>query len=531
MYLHSYIDEDKAVKNNPLNVIFRIGVICVIVVYLPLFTSYFTAIGATAIEKFDSIFITGETFDTKVPHTGDAETDKLIEEQYAAYVGMPSKLFMDGISNGKYPLYKMIDINETEWGLDHWFDGVPILGGVFNVTSSILGQDGDYVYLADTTMILFLFVEAACAAYLYFMIGIQISQRIFSIGMKILISFVPISGLVNPEDQSFGIWLKLMAGDLITNFCQFMMMKFVLMIASSSPVIAMGPSVQPFLFLGGMLCVLVGPGAIAQIIGGDGMGVNNTLQAMQSVRSMAHMGRTALSYATGGIAFAGAAGVYGLGRTVGGESLSGGNEHFSYGRGMPQGNGNGGIPGMNSNIPPKAFQEPPTEKQYSAALSRGIDISGMSKGEASLALESAGLDKSYWSGRDSFGNFNGGANGTISDKGMNNYSAENAGTDETPRMTREGSYARRFADRADKNAKENNRPGLRNVAATGAASLYQASANRLFGQRTVMRRGQYIQRNTRPQSMANFVHSMRNTPKQNETKQEGDEVNDVLFPE
>ena len=525
LFLHGFIDEEKAVKNNPVSVIFRIGIICVVMVFMPMITQYFTAIGSNAIEKFDTIFFTGETFDTKIPKTGDAEIDKEIEEQYAAYAGMPSKIFMDGISDGKYPLYNMININETEGGMDHWFDGVPILGGVFNVTSAVFGQDGDYVYLPDTTMIIFLLIESLCAAYLFFMIGIQIVQRIFSIGMKVLISFYPISGLVNPDDQSFGIWSRLMAGDLITNFCQYMMLKFVLMVASSSSVISMGGTVQPFLFLGGMLCVLIGPGAIAQIIGGDGMGVNNTLQAMQSMRSMTHMGKTALSYAAGGMAMAGAAGVYGVGRSLGGKSLSGGDA--SAPNVVRGGHGGATIPGNPSAQGQQgqgsSFYDEPTEKQEKAAKKQNIDISGMNRGEASLALEKSGMDKSYWHGADgnqNFGNFDGGANGTIADGAAGNYNQEN-GAQQDLRMTRENSFARRFADKAKGEAEDKGRPGMRNVAVSAGQSLYQASANRLFGQRTVMRRGQYIQRNTRPQSMANFAHSMRNAAKPSKTNPEG----------
>ena len=76
-------------------------------------------------------------------------------------------------------------------------------------------------------------------------------------------------------------------------------------------------------------------------------------------------------------------------------------------------------------------------------------------------------------------------------------------------------------------AEEKGRPGIRNVATCGAQSLYQASANRLFGQRTVMRRGQYIQRNTRPQSMANFVHSMRDVTKPNINNTQTDKFNSL----
>ncbi len=540
-YLHCYIDEDKAIKSNPVSIFFRIGIICITIAFIPIITPYFTAIGSHSIEKFDTIFVTGNTFDTKVPTTGDPKVDEEIKKQYQAYAGMPSKLFMDGISNGKYPLYNMININETEFGLDHWFDGVPVLGGVFNVTSAIFGQDGDYVYLPDTVLLIFLLIESLCAAYLFFMIGIQIVQRIFSIGMKILISPIPISGLVNPEDQSFGIWAKLLAGDMITNFFQFMMMKFVLMVSSSTSVIAMGPTIQPILFLGGMLCVLVGPGAIAQIIGGDGMGVNNTMQAMNTMRSMAHTGKTALSFAGGGLAFASAAGIYGSGRALGGKSLSGGDTDIPAASGGSSGGSSGiyggyeGYDATSAGGLPKAFSEEPTGKQEATAEKLGLDISGMSKGEASIALEKAGLERSYWHDTDSQGlnNIDGGANGTI-DADMGNYDQAN-GADNDPsvdaneksRYTREGSYARRFVDDAKTSAEEKGRPGIRNVAVCGAQSLYQASANRLFGKRTVMRRGQYIQRNTRAQSMANFTHAMRNVTKTDQSSI-NDPVDDIF---
>ncbi len=536
-YLHCYIDEDKAIKSNPVSIFFRIGIICITIAFIPIITPYFTAIGSHSIEKFDTIFVTGNTFDTKVPTTGDPKVDEEIKKQYQAYAGMPSKLFMDGISNGKYPLYNMININETEFGLDHWFDGVPVLGGVFNVTSAIFGQDGDYVYLPDTVLLIFLLIESLCAAYLFFMIGIQIVQRIFSIGMKILISPIPISGLVNPEDQSFGIWAKLLAGDMITNFFQFMMMKFVLMVSSSTSVIAMGPTIQPILFLGGMLCVLVGPGAIAQIIGGDGMGVNNTMQAMNTMRSMAHTGKTALSFAGGGLAFASAAGIYGSGRILGGKSLSGGDVDTPTDSGVSSAihGGYDSFNGTSAGGLPKALSEEPAGKQEAVAEKLGLDNSGMNKGEASIALEKAGIDRSYWhgTGTDSQGlnNIDGGANGTIA-ADMGNYNQANGAVNdldanEKSRYTREGSYARRFADDAKMSAEEKGRPGIRNVAVCGAQSLYQASANRLFGKRTVMRRGQYIQRNTRAQSMANFTHAMRNVAKTDQSSI-NDPVDDIF---
>ena len=74
------------------------------------------------------------------------------------------------------------------------------------------------------------------------------------------------------------------------------------------------------------------------------------------------------------------------------------------------GPGNGSGSRGAGNIPPRAFSEPHTEKQAQAARKYGIDISDMSKGDASLALDKAGMDKSYWRGSNPAG---GGASGTI----------------------------------------------------------------------------------------------------------------------
>ncbi|MCC2855843.1 hypothetical protein LK523_20835, partial [[Clostridium] innocuum] len=117
-----------------------------------------------------------------------------------------------------------------------------------------------------------------------------------------------------------------------------------------------------------------------------------------------------------------ALGTYGAGRMLGLNSLGnypdgggiGSNNPMTgaYDPGSNPGNGPGSGSGSGGagNIPPRAFSEPHTEKQARAARKYGIDISDMSKGDASLALDKAGMDKSYWRGSNPAG---GGASGTI----------------------------------------------------------------------------------------------------------------------
>jgi len=248
-----------------------------------------------------------------------------------------------------------------------------------------------------------------------------------------------------------------------------------------------------------------------------------------------------------GIGLAGGAaalGTYGAGRMVGLNSLG----NYS-GRGGPDpsnpmsgiydpGSGPGGGPGSGGagNIPPKAFSEPHTEKQARAAKKYGVDISDMSKGDASLALEKAGMDKSYWKALNQTG---GGASGTI-DKSNPTYgfgntpssvstdgaydSAMDGGSDMGPsgmeedsatasigndgnmqsvdsadaggiRLSRDNTLARHVGDSASL--------GARAVSKVGKAA-YLSAGNRLMGQKNVVRGGRYITKNTHAQNLSNM---------------------------
>ncbi|MCC2855887.1 hypothetical protein LK523_21080, partial [[Clostridium] innocuum] len=57
-----------------------------------------------------------------------------------------------------------------------------------------------------------------------------------SIAVKILISPYPISGIINPDDRSFGLWVKLISADLISNVLQYIILLLVLAVTSSKTV-------------------------------------------------------------------------------------------------------------------------------------------------------------------------------------------------------------------------------------------------------------------------------------------------------
>lgn len=549
MLLKATIDEEYVLKLSGLRMIFRIIAIVFVVAMTPLVIKEFTAFTSVVMHSVPDSFVVENNFATTKPKTDNKLQQEIVDKLYKEYEGMPSQIFISSASNGQYPPYQLIDINATEGGMDHWFDGVPIVGGFFNITSALIGADGDYIYFPDTTMLIFLIVEGVCGAYMFLLMAIQISQRMISIAVKILISPYPISGIINPDDRSFGLWVKLISADLISNVLQYIILLLVLAVTSSKTVQNFGIVGQGIFFLGGMLAVLVGPGQVAQLIGGDGMGLFMTMQGFQAMSALKGVtqaiGQKGIGMATG----AAALGTYGAGRMLGLNSLGNYPDGGGIGSNNPMtgaydpgnGPGNGSGSGGAGNIPPRAFSEPHTEKQAQAARKYGIDISDMSKGDASLALDKAGMDKSYWRGLNPAG---GGASGTIdksnptygfgntptsvstdggydstmengtdigaSSKGMdsdegidigtpaegNDGSSGGASQDEGGiRLSREGTTARRVGDSSTFRA--------RTVSKVGR-SAYLAAGNRLMGQKSIVRGGRYVTKNTRAQNLSNM---------------------------
>ena len=544
MMLKATIDEEYALKLNGLQIFYRTFAIAFIIAMTPVVIKEFTAFTSVVMDNVADSFVIENNFATTKPKTDNKLQQEIVDKLYKEYEGMPSQIFISSASNGKYPPYQMIDINATEGGMDHWFDGVPIVGGFFNITSALIGADGDYIFFPDTTMLIFLIVEGVCGAYMFLLMAIQISQRMISIAVKILVSPYPISGIINPDDRSFGLWVKLISADLISNVLQYIILLLVMAITSSKAVQNFGIVGQGIFFLGGMLAVLIGPGQVAQLIGGDGMGLFMTMQGFQAMSALKGVTQAIGHKGIGLAGGAAALGTYGAGRMVGLNSLG----NYS-GRGGPgpsnpmsgiydPGSGPGGGPGSGGagNIPPKAFSEPHTEKQARAAKKYGVDISDMSKGDASLALEKAGMDKSYWKAPNQTG---GGASGTI-DKSNPTYgfgntpssvstdgaydSAMDGGSDMGPsgmeedsatasmgndgnmqsvdsadadgiRLSRDNTLARHVGDSASL--------GARAVSKVGKAA-YLSAGNRLMGQKSVVRGGRYITKNTHAQNLSNM---------------------------
>lgn len=137
-------------------------------------------------------------------------------------------------------------------------------------------------------------------AYILIFLVIEVSKRLFSIGAKILISPIPIAGLIDPDDNSFGKWLRSIGTDFIANFIQIYMVYFTVIFANSTMIRETGMFAQFFLMSGGLLFSLHGVPALADIIGVD-------ISGTTALSSLAQIGQTRMGFGGIGAALGGAA--------------------------------------------------------------------------------------------------------------------------------------------------------------------------------------------------------------------------------
>ena len=188
--------------------------------------------------------------------------------------------------------------------------------------------DKDYKFFNSMGDLFIALIMGGVAAVFILLIGVDVGKRIFSIAMLVLISPLPISALINPDDTSFVRWEKLILSNVLSNFVQVLLLNFVL-VASSSPWLrSQGAFAAIIAFIGGLFAILGGVSEISSIIGGE-TGTQGTLQQLatlrQATRGMGGRGGGKGSAIGRGLSnaasLAGAAAGYGAGRLLGGESM------------------------------------------------------------------------------------------------------------------------------------------------------------------------------------------------------------------
>lgn len=405
------------------------------------------------------------------------------------------------------------------------------------------GED-DYKFFNDISDLFILALIGITSAIMLVLNGVQIGKRSYSLVMKFIIAPIPISSLIVPGDETFSMWRKMIISDYLLNYVQTLMIMVVMILSGSKILQDTSVWVQIISLISGLLLLLSGIPELAKILGGD-TSQGSVLQQIASFRMATRgMGHGALAMAGGaarsiggGAKLIGAMGAYGMGRAIGGESIAkmkenmkaqgkdpdngfmGGNKHDgrkdseSFGSQGKEKDGKSYNHYQKNKQDSRAFNESSTKSQQAAGKHLGIkNMDQMSKGEASLALEKAGAEKSYWSDDDPIGSNGRDYSNVNSSKGtesiFGNASSTKAttgarqetgsstsidGASSKAKSTREGSKAEKIATAA------NEQTGIRGASArfaTNASShIYRASAQRL-AQTKVYRAGSYAKRLT-----------------------------------
>lgn len=233
MTIKAMSSEEFREKINAGVIFFRMIPLSLAILFLPLGMQYLTSAGTIAIKQMPIILNSSEDF---VPST----------IMITASMGGTTEQNNDGGAI----FYTLTDLEE-------------------GINKRAEGNSGEYKYFKDFAALFLALALGIASGAGMVMVAIQFAMRIISLGIKVLISPIPISSLIDPNDQSFGLWIKMVLSDIITNFVQFLSLLFVLSFCSSRMVTSLGFFASAIVFLGGVFLIQKGIPELAQLIGGD----------------------------------------------------------------------------------------------------------------------------------------------------------------------------------------------------------------------------------------------------------------------
>ena len=180
-----------------------------------------------------------------------------------------------------------------------------------SIVSGITGVMGwnstVYKYFPTWSSIILEILLSIVALFIFAMTALQIAMRSVICSMKYLLAPYMVASILDPEDKSFGTWVRSISGDLIANFCQIYFTYFVLMLCSNSAIQnALGNDWTGIfskisLFIGGLLAVQEIPNVIAQFFGSSGQSMMETFRQTMFMGSILVAPKRGLSALKGGI--------------------------------------------------------------------------------------------------------------------------------------------------------------------------------------------------------------------------------------
>ena len=187
-------------------------------------------------------------------------------------------------------------------------------GGISDINEM---ADGVYKYFPSFSDFFIVFLGAIAGGIIMIMISISIGQRFIDMAGKVILAPWVLSSLVEKQSDTFSTWCKLFIADFLAMFMQVALLMVALQIPSlftfNDNTIA-----SAIFFLGALIGVLMSPSGVARLIGAD-VGVGQTLQSIGSISVMGHALGAGVGLIGSTISGATAAGVYGMGRLMGGK--------------------------------------------------------------------------------------------------------------------------------------------------------------------------------------------------------------------
>lgn len=180
-----------------------------------------------------------------------------------------------------------------------------------SIVSGITGVMGwnstVYKYFPTWSSIILEILLSIVALFIFAMTALQIAMRSVICSMKYLLAPYMVASIIDPEDKSFGTWVRSISGDLIANFFQIYFTYFVLMLCSNSAIQNtlgddwIGIFSKIALFIGGLLAVQEIPNVIAQFFGSSGQSMMETFRQTMFMGSVLAAPKRGLSALKGGV--------------------------------------------------------------------------------------------------------------------------------------------------------------------------------------------------------------------------------------
>lgn len=180
-----------------------------------------------------------------------------------------------------------------------------------SIVSGITGVMGwnstVYKYFPTWSSIILEILLSIVALFIFAMTALQSAMRSVICSMKYMLAPYMVASIIDPEDKSFGTWVRSISGDLIANFCQIYFTYFVLMLCSNSAIQNtlgndwIGIFSKIALFIGGLLAVQEIPNVIAQFFGSSGQSMMETFRQTMFMGSVLAAPKRGLSALKGGI--------------------------------------------------------------------------------------------------------------------------------------------------------------------------------------------------------------------------------------